>query len=123
MSQNFVLIQSEGCFFVLFCVQQNIVGLFRSETTVLDHTETLLTIIIFTAFFSGVRIIVFDNDFWYMINYFLDLIVFLNGDSIFVLVVRVIMSVWLPIFAVITLAGIGADNAMLETLAIFLLTL
>lgn len=117
LSQNFVLGKSLGCFFILFNVDGNILSLLGSKRTILDHAETFLTIIIFAYLFSLVRIIMFDNDFWY-ISYFLNLIFFL---SIFVL--NVIMSMWLPIFAVITLAITSAANAMLETLAILLLAL
>jgi len=122
-SYNIVLNRSLGCFFILFCVEQNIISLFRSEWTILDfdHAENVLPIIIFTTFFSRVRIIMFDNDFWYVISYFLNWIYFLNGDAIFFL--YVIMSMRLPILAVITLARISTNNAMLVTLAILLLTL
>lgn len=125
MSQNFV--PSLECFFILLCVERSIISLFRSKTTILNHTKTILPVIVFTTFFSWVWNVMFDNDFWYMISYFLDVIFFLiYGDSIFVLMnvtMVIIMGMWLPIFAVITLARISADNAMLETLAVLLLTL
>lgn len=115
LSQNFVL--TLRCLLVFFCINRSVFWLFRSATAVVDHAETFLAIFKVATLWC-LRIVMFDNAFWYMT---LHLKFFLCGDSIFVL--DVIMSMWLSVFTIITLARISAQNAVLVTLAVFLLAL